>query len=201
MIKLKYGNTNTFFIQEGSGLVVDTDYAGTLPPFYKAIKQNNIRVKDIGYVLATHYHPDHMGIVGELVRQGVKLLLIDAQRDFVHFSDAIFERDGLPYVPIDETRATVISCGESRAFLSIIGIHGEIIHTPSHSEDSVSLALDDGDCFVGDLDPIEYIGAYQDNRALKSDWEHILSLNPKRIFYAHRPEKIMEYKSTAYLSR
>ena len=92
MIKLKYGNTNSFFIQGGSGLVVDTDYAGTLPAFYKALKQNNIKVRDIGYVLATHYHPDHMGLVGELMGQGVTLLLIDVQKDFVHFSDAIFER-------------------------------------------------------------------------------------------------------------
>ena len=123
MIKLKYGNTNSFFIQGGSGLVVDTDYAGTLTAFYKALKQNNIKVRDIGYVLATHYHPDHMGLVGELMGQGVTLLLIDVQKDFVHFSDAIFERDGLPYVPVDEKQAAVISCGESRAFLKSIGIH------------------------------------------------------------------------------
>ena len=33
--KLKYGNTNTFLIRGESGtLLVDTDYAGTLPGFY-----------------------------------------------------------------------------------------------------------------------------------------------------------------------
>ncbi len=32
--KLKYGNTNTFFIHGISGnLLIDTDYAGTLPAF------------------------------------------------------------------------------------------------------------------------------------------------------------------------
>ncbi len=51
MLRLKYGNTNTFFV-EGSngGLLVDTDYAGTLPAFYKALKQNDIRIRDIEYV-------------------------------------------------------------------------------------------------------------------------------------------------------
>ena len=143
MITLKYGNTNTFYIQgcEG-GLLFDTDYAGTLPLFYKALKQNNIRVKDIGYIVASHYHPDHMGLVGELVKQGVKLLLIDIQKEFVHFSDNIFARDKLRYTPVDDTDATMISCKESRSFLSSIGIHGEIIHTPSHSEDSISLILE-----------------------------------------------------------
>ena len=86
MIKLKYGNTNTFFM---NGLLVDTDYAGTLPAFYKALKANGISIKDIRYVLATHYHPDHMGIIGSLVQQGVKHLLLDVQKDQIHYSDYI----------------------------------------------------------------------------------------------------------------
>lgn len=189
MIKLKYGNTNTFFIQgSGGGLLFDTDYAGTLPLFYKALKQNNIGVKDIGYVLASHYHPDHMGLIGELIKQGAKLLLIDVQKDFIHFSDSIFAKDKLQYIPIDEADATVISCKESRDFLSSIGIHGEIVHTPSHSEDSISLILDDGDCLVGDLDPSEYIEAYEENAALRADWDLIASFHPETVFYAHRPE-------------
>ena len=71
--KLKYGNTNTFFIRGTVGnLLVDTDYAGTLPLFYKEIKRQNISLKDITYVLATHYHPDHMGLVSELMKQGAE---------------------------------------------------------------------------------------------------------------------------------
>ena len=192
-IRLKYGNTNTFFVSgHDSGLLVDTDYAGTLQLFYRAIKGSGIEVGDITYILATHYHPDHVGLIGELMRQGVKLLLIDAQRDAVHFSDGIFAKDRLPFLPIDKVQATVISCGESRAILlDRLGIAGEIIRTPSHSEDSVSLVLDNGDCFVGDLEPLEYLEAYTENAALKSDWEQLLSFRPRRIFHAHMPEKIL----------
>ena len=40
MIRLKYGNTNTFLIPCSVGcLLLDTDYFGTLPAFYRAIKQ------------------------------------------------------------------------------------------------------------------------------------------------------------------
>lgn len=36
--KLKYGNTNSFFIRGIAGnLLIDTDYAGTLHRFYRAI--------------------------------------------------------------------------------------------------------------------------------------------------------------------
>ena len=193
MIELRYGNTRTFFIKGShGGLLVDTDYAGTLSAFYKALKKNHITVKDIEYVLATHYHPDHMGLISELMKQGVKLLLIDAQKDYVHYSDELFARDRLPYTPIDESLATTVSCAESRDFLKRTGISGEIIRTTSHSDDSVSVVLDDGDCFVGDIEPFEYIEAYEDNTKLKKDWEHILSFQPKRILYSHRPEKKME---------
>ena len=193
MIKIKYGNTNTFFIQgDHSGLLVDTDYAGTISGFYKALKHSGIRVKDIEYVMATHYHPDHMGLISELMKQGVKLLLIDTQKDYIDHSDKIFARDKILYMPIDKMLATIISCDASRDFLKQMGISGEIVTTASHSEDSVSLILDSGDCLVGDLEPFEYIEAYGENIKLKNDWEIILSFQPERIYYSHRPEKIMD---------
>ena len=149
-------------------------------------------MKDIAFVLATHYHPDHMGLIPELMKQGVSLLLMDTQTKDVHFSDQIFAREkAMHFVPIDESEATVISCCDSRAFLAGIGIAGEIISTPSHSRDSVSLILDDGDCLVGDLEPMEYLSAYGDNPALKADWDAILSFYPKRILYSHVNEKMV----------
>ena len=190
MIKLRYGNTNTFLLRGSGGLLIDTDYAGTLAAFYREIKRNGAEVSDIDYVMATHYHPDHMGLIAELVKRGVKLLLVEDQRDYVHFSDKIFARDRVRFEPIDEAQATVISCAESREYLAGIGIAGEIIRTPSHSPDSVSLLLDDGDCFVGDLEPYSYLEAYGENRVLQEDWDNILCRSPKRVFFAHQKEML-----------
>lgn len=177
MIPLKYGNTNTFLI---NGLLVDTDYAGTLGAFYRAIKQRGIRVSDLKCVLATHYHPDHCGLIGELQRQGVRLVLMDVQADSIHFPDRIFQRDGIAYIPADQKEALLIPCADSRSFLQTLDIQGEIIPTPSHSGDSVSLILDSGDCFVGDLQR----RAYDPGLA---DWKEIMKRHPKRIHYAHGP--------------
>lgn len=190
--KLKYGNTNTYFIRGAKGsILLDTDYAGTLQMFYKEIKKNGISLKDITYILATHYHPDHMGLVGELVSMGVKFLVMDTQVPNLHFSDDIFSRDKtlriLPSVPEDQ--AEVIACKDSRAFLAALGIDGEIVSTPSHSEDSITLVLDSGDCFVGDLEPMEYMDGYEENKALQSDWEKVMNFSPRVIHYGHAPER------------
>ena len=185
--KLKCGNTNTYF---AGGLLIDTDYAGTLPAFYKEIKKNGIAVTDIKYILATHYHPDHIGLISELTETGIKLLLLEHQIKYVHRSDPIFYREPrLRYKPIDENKAVMINCQESRDFLYSMGIQGEIIPTISHSEDGAAVILDDGNCFVGDLEPFEFIDAYENNQALLEDWKRILSYDPVMIHYGHANEK------------
>ena len=192
-IRLKYGNTNTYFVRGiGGGLLIDTDYAGTLSAFYKELKKNNISTADISYILATHFHPDHIGLVSELAKLGIKLLLIDTQYDYLHFADDIFKRERhLLYEPIDEKNVVIITCKESRDFLAKIGIAGEIIQTTSHSKDSISVILDSGECIVGDLEPIEYLNAYEENVALQRDWKIIMSFKPQVIYYAHANEKCL----------
>ncbi|MBR6960247.1 MAG: MBL fold metallo-hydrolase [Clostridiales bacterium] len=188
---LRYGNTNTFFLHgDNGGILVDTDYAGTLPMFFKAIKEHGITVRDIKYVLATHYHPDHMGLISELMELGVGLLLVDTQAGSVHYPDEIFARDPrLHYKPVDESKAVVISASESKSFLNELGIDGEVILTPSHSPDSISVVQKEGVCMVGDLEPYEYLVGYQNNEALKEDWDKVLSYRPKMICYAHMNAK------------
>ena len=189
--RIKYGNTNTFLIRGTKGsLLVDTDYAGTLPAFYKAIKELGIKVSDISYVLATHYHPDHIGLVSELTDQGVKLVVMESQTDFIHYSDPIFAREPhLNYRPIDERNVLILKFDEAPSFLDSLGINGNIGRTLSHSEDSIYVSSSDGTFILGDLEPLEYLEAYKDNQLLKTDWDNILKQDPKLLLYAHANEK------------
>lgn len=192
---LKYGNTNTFLVRGDNGaLLVDTDYAGTSSAFYRAIKEHGVKVSDITYILATHYHPDHIGLISELMNQNIKLILLDIQVPYIHFADEIFARDKrLNYKPIEINKSTeIIRFEESREFLEKLGINGEIIATPSHSKDSITLILDSGECFVGDLEPIEYLAGYEHNESLQNDWNRIDSFLLKIIHYAHVNPKILK---------
>ena len=183
LVTLKYGNTNTYLV---GCLLIDTDMAGTMSAFRRELKKQNVTPDTIRYVFATHYHPDHAGLIGELMQSGVKLLLLDSQKAYVHSSDAIFSRDNRSgFVPIDESRATVISREESRTFLAGIGIRGEIVTTRSHSEDGAALILDDGNAFVGDVEPREFLAGYNSNEPLREDWDTLLRLGARNIHYGH----------------
>jgi len=186
LTKLKYGNTNTYLIRGSTGyLLVDTDWAGTLPAFYRAIKAQNLQISDISYVLTTHYHPDHMGITGNLMDLGVQLVIFDVQLPHIHDPDGIFAKEkNRAYKPVDEKKATVLRCGESRAFLASLGIAGEVIHTPGHSEDSVSLILDDGTALVGDMPLYSALAAIEDETVINS-YKTILSHGIKHLCYGH----------------
>ncbi|MBP5775567.1 MAG: MBL fold metallo-hydrolase [Clostridiales bacterium] len=191
IIRIKYGNTNTYLIKgTKANLLVDTDYAGTLPAFYKAIKELGIKVSDINYVLATHYHPDHIGLVSELMDNGVKLIVMESQTGFIHYSDPIFAKEPhLNYRPIDESNALILKFDDASSFLGSLGTDGKIGRTLSHSEDSIYVSLSDGTFILGDLEPLEYLDAYKDNPLLKTDWDTILEQNPKLLLYAHANEK------------
>jgi glyoxylase-like metal-dependent hydrolase (beta-lactamase superfamily II) len=71
---------------------------------------------------------------------------------------------------------------DSRAFLKTLGIDGEIIPTPSHGPDHVTLVLDEGIAFTGDLPPEN--ASSPDSEAFR-DWQRLRALGVKRLYPAH----------------
>ena len=192
MKELLYGKTRTYLV--GGVLLVDTDWAGTLPSLFRKLKESNIPTESIRYLMITHYHPDHMGIASELMDLGVKLVIFDVQLPHVHFSDCIYAKEkNRAYKPIDESLAVVLTCAESREFLSKLGISGEVIHTPGHSEDSVSLILDDGTAIVGDLPPYSALAAIDDEK-VQNSYKNILSRGVSRLHYGHMVSERIDRK-------
>jgi len=79
-----------------------------------------------------------------------------------------------------------LSIDASRTFLARIGILGEIISTPGHSDDSVTLILDQGAAFTGDLTPPVALADDPTDPARHS-WDAIRSFPVKTIYPGHGP--------------
>ena len=193
IIELKYGNTNTYLIKgKEKYILFDTDWAGTFERFCQAIKSIGIQIQDIEYLFLSHFHPDHMGIAGQLAELGIKIVVVDIQKNYVHFSDEIFVKEkNKSFIPIDDAKVILISIDESRSFFEKLGIQGEIIETPGHSDDSVSIWLDDGMLLVGDLNPLYELPLHEGTQ-IADTWNKLLKMRPNKICYGHAKTAILE---------
>ena len=191
--ELKYSNTNTYLIEGEKGcLLFDTGWAGTLPAFLRAMGELRIPVQRIDYILISHFHPDHCGIAQEIASYGPVIAVADVQREMVHAADAVFAKDKRSgFVPIRDESVKLIRISESRSFLKTMGIDGEILHTPGHSDDSISLCLDSGAFFVGDLNPLYELELHRGTQIGES-WERLLEKNPEVIYYGHARPAVLK---------
>jgi glyoxylase-like metal-dependent hydrolase (beta-lactamase superfamily II) len=78
----------------------------------------------------------------------------------------------------------VLSTAKSRPFLAALGIGGEIVHTPGHSDDSVTLVLDTGVAFTGDL-TLETMVASEDAEVVARSWQSLRERGVTTIYGGH----------------
>ena len=191
--ELRYSATNTYLITGSKGMLLfDTGWAGTFRAFCREMGEKDIPVQAISYVLISHFHPDHYGIAQEIAQGGAVIAVMDVQMPYIHSADAIFLREPEKgFRPIDDGKIRMVDLNDSRRFLGEMGIDGEIMATPGHSEDSISLCLDDGCFFVGDLNPLYELEMHRGTRIGES-WEKLLSRRPGIIYYGHAKTAVLD---------
>jgi glyoxylase-like metal-dependent hydrolase (beta-lactamase superfamily II) len=151
IVNVGYRSTNYWVISVGkTRLLVDLGWPGSMGMMRANLKRMDVPLQEIRYALATHYHIDHAGLGQELKQAGVPLLVLDVQVSAIPLMKQ-WTKPQDNYVEITLHDNITVSCAESRVLLERIGIPGEIVHTPGHSDDSISLLLDDGSVFTGDL--------------------------------------------------
>jgi glyoxylase-like metal-dependent hydrolase (beta-lactamase superfamily II) len=190
IVNVGYLSTNYYVLADTAPrLLVDLGWPGTLPRLRNACERMGVELSKIPYLLATHYHPDHAGLAQDLKRMGAKLIVLDTQVGGIPLLKTYVKpKDG--YVEIDTSTNIVISAEESRAFLSRIGVQGQIVSTPGHSDDCVTLLLDDGSAFTGDLQPMfEGVEETEATRLTRESWERIMALGAKTIYPGHGPAR------------
>ena len=191
IVNVGYHSTNYWVISAGrSRLLLDLGYPGTLGTLLANLKRMDIPLRDIQYGLATHYHIDHAGVAQELRQLGMPLLVLERQVVAVpEMKKWTKPHDG--YVDITTHDAIVISFEESRRRLAEIGLAGEIISTPEHSDDSVSLLLDDGAVFTGDL-PLWPMSHHDDAERVTARWRRLWEQGARRIYPGHGPVRVLD---------
>jgi ribonuclease/clavin/mitogillin len=189
IVNVGYRSTNYWVVSAGtSRLLVDIGWPGTLGTLKASLRRAGVPLDEIRYALATHCHIDHAGLGEELKREGVPLLVIDLQVEAIPRMKA-WTKPADRYTDITPDGNVVISCAESRGLLGRIGIAGEILHTPGHSDHCVSVLLDDGSAFTGDLPP--EASAFDNPTALAS-WQRLRQKGCRSVYPAHGPARSID---------
>lgn len=185
IVNVGYRSTNFWVVSAGtSRVLVDLGWPGMIQPLLANLARMDIPLKEIRYGLATHYHIDHAGAAQDLKQRGMKLVVTPEQVAAVPAMKQ-WTKPGDGYTDIATHDNVVVPLGESRAFLATLGIDGELLHTPGHSEDHISLLLDNGAAFTGDLNPLM---PDEDSRArVELSWALLIERGMTTIYPGHGP--------------
>ncbi len=186
VVNLGYRSTNYWLIGGGERrLLVDLGWPGSLGAMRAALARNGVPPEAVAFGLATHYHLDHAGLGEELKQFGMRLIVVEIQQAAIAAMRAHIKPQD-HYLEISGEGNRVIPAAAGRAVLAEIGLAGEILPTPGHSDDSVSVLLDDGAVFTGDL-PAEHMATEAELPQVAASWRLLRERGARRWYPAHGP--------------
>jgi len=204
---IKLGVARCYLLQGDGIIMIDGGAPNQAKCFLKALERLSIQPRDLRLLVLTHGHWDHIGSAKDIKEiTGAKIAMHKREKDWLEKSlkplppgvtlwGKIFAKIMamfMPFVHISATNVDII-LGDEEFSLAEFGIAGKVISTPGHSPGSVSIVLDTGDAFVGDLamnafpmrlSPGLPIFA-EDLQKVKDSWKLILNYGVKMIYPAH----------------
>ena len=140
-------NCNTYLIDGPTRILIDPGHRHLFDHVHKGLKNLNLAIEDIGLIICTHAHPDHMEAVQLFNKMPTMITLHHKEWHFLKTMDK-------------QTRASIGLDVNSIApdfFLkdgdvSVNGIDIKVFYTPGHSPGSICLYFPDQKIlFSGDL--------------------------------------------------
>lgn len=163
IITLRLGFSDAFLVKDKGTILVDTGINVSKEKYLELFAQMGVEAEEIGLIVISHGHADHYGnayILKEITgapilchKNAVNALQTGRDAKIVprnELGEGVFKliknhlpkasRPVEPDIIMDETFN-----------LAPYGVAGKIIHTPGHSECSISVILDSGQAIVGDI--------------------------------------------------
>jgi len=199
---------DTVYAVKGDGvIVIDGGDPHRLKNFKKGIAEASISPEEVRLILLTHGHWDHIGSAQDIKDlTGAKTLIHKRDMHFLE-DNKTSQPPGLtswgkiliglmklasPFIKPPTFEVDIV-VGDDDISLAEYGIPGKVIHTPGHSWGSVSVLLEGGEVFVGDLAmntfPMRLSPGLpifgDDIQLVKESWRKLLAEGAKTVYPAH----------------
>ena len=173
----------------------DDDHSGLLTRIVEANPRIRVVMSELAKPLL-EIGEDDFSHGRHVVNKRVALLLslrVKALKVWLSTGRWVDRSHQLTFPPYFARPSDILIRGETRLRDIGLDLDGEIVATPGHTVDSISMVLDDGDAFVGDAaaNMLQWAGthyhvvALDDADEYELSWRKLIDAGARRIFPAH----------------
>jgi hydroxyacylglutathione hydrolase len=214
--RIPVGICNCYLLRGERTVLIDAGAQGFAKGFTHGMQKLNVDPGEISLILITHGHWDHIGSLYPIQQMtGAQVAVHYCDQAWVENGNPAFPRGVTPYGKVMIWLAdrlirprlphVKVDCviDENGMSLANYGIPGKVLHTPGHTMGHVSIILDSGEAFVGDMANNDWYLRLTPGLTILADdidmvvesWKKILPSGIKRIYPAHGsdfPVEIMQ---------
>ena len=204
------GMDTCYLVRDRGVILVDGGVPGKVKVFLKALAALGIDPREVQLIVLTHGHFGHIGsiqaiqtltgaqvAIHKLDKHGLETGAVALPPNFRGWGlrgriTAPLVKLVAPLTKITPARIDILLDNEGLS-LEPYGIPGRILHTPGHTQGSVSVLLDTGDALVGCMaHSAKYfrwrpgLPIYaEDHDQIRASWRKLIDLGAKTIYPAH----------------